>query len=89
MQFKFVAILATLAAASTSVAAVDGIFWCNAQKGAGTCALPGVGPTYDCGKANGGTGYNSGSNQKYWTHLGNYAGFVDCCHKAGRGACRD
>ncbi|KAI8388309.1 uncharacterized protein BYT42DRAFT_611370 [Radiomyces spectabilis] len=41
--------------------------WCNYKKGnSDDCILPGVGPTYDCGKSAGLSGYQSGTNQKYW-----------------------
>lgn len=66
--------------------AFDGTFWCISKKG-GDCVLPGVYPTYLCGKANGGSGYESSSSRKYWSHLEDWDGFASCCHKHDKGAC--
>ncbi|CAA7268579.1 unnamed protein product [Cyclocybe aegerita] len=67
MQFV---VATTLAMSASSAYAVTGKFWCNATKGSNAdCVLPGVGPTYACGEAQGASGYQSSSSRKYWTNL--------------------
>ncbi|KAF9041667.1 hypothetical protein BJ165DRAFT_300363 [Panaeolus papilionaceus] len=90
MQFKTIVIAAaTLAMGASQVYAVNGKFWCNATKGSSAdCVLPGVGPTYACGEAQGASGYQSSSSRKYWLTLTSWGKFADCCHKAGKGACQ-
>ncbi|CAA7268567.1 unnamed protein product [Cyclocybe aegerita] len=70
MQFKILFVATTLAMSASSAYAVTGKFWCNATKGSSAdCVLPGVGPTYACGEAQGASGYQSSSSRKYWTNL--------------------
>ncbi|KAJ3496320.1 hypothetical protein NLJ89_g10503 [Agrocybe chaxingu] len=89
MQFKTLVVATTLAMSASSAYAVTGKFWCNATKGSSAdCVLPGVGPTYACGEAQGASGYQSSSSRKYWTNLPSWGKFVTCCHNAGKGACQ-
>lgn len=86
---KFLAIFAIpLFAVGTYAQAVDGSFWCIAKRGA-HCVLPGVGPTYTCGKTYGGTGYESAAGKKFWRHLNDWDGFAACCHASNKGACHN
>lgn len=65
--------------------------WCNYATGAGSCLLPGVGPTYTCGKKVGFDYYRSESDKKYWQvntlSSTTFKKFSDCCHASGKGAC--
>jgi hypothetical protein len=68
--------------------AASGSFWCIATRG-GHCVLPGVGPTYACGEANGGAGYESGANKKFWRYVDSLEAFENCCHASNKGGCYD
>ncbi|ORZ01535.1 hypothetical protein BCR43DRAFT_487087 [Syncephalastrum racemosum] len=78
-----VACFLCLVTASTSV-------WCN-KKGA-ACLLPGVGPTYDCGRKVGWDYYRSEADKRYWKVDGltstQFNKFKSCCSASGKGTCR-
>ncbi|ORZ03424.1 hypothetical protein BCR43DRAFT_510480 [Syncephalastrum racemosum] len=63
--------------------------WCN-KKGA-ECLLPGVGPTYDCGKKVGWDSYRSEADKRYWDVGGltstQFNKFKSCCSASGKGSC--
>ncbi|KAI9487984.1 hypothetical protein BDB00DRAFT_877903 [Zychaea mexicana] len=82
------AVLIFLVACLAYVASADSI-WCNYKQGGG-CLLPGVGPTYDCGRKAGYNNYVSDSGKKYWNEnleSSKWKKFEACCHAAGKGAC--
>ena len=63
---------------------------CNYRTGAGSCVLPGVGPTYSCGQKAGYKNYKSDADQRYWDatyQSTSFAKFEKCCKAAGKGVC--
>ncbi|KAI9475497.1 MAG: hypothetical protein EXX96DRAFT_573555, partial [Benjaminiella poitrasii] len=47
------------------------------------CSLPGVGPTYSCGNGLEWSGYEAGTNEKYWggNSYSNLQSFRTCCEE--------